>query len=78
MNCPKCGGKGKVIRPYHTQENETIRHIVCTDCRHEFYSVEYEVECTSQLRADIGNIYSGLQAKYRQNRKEKLMKGTAL
>ena len=74
MNCPKCGGKNIVKRPYQTPENEIIRHRHCLECSHDFYTVEYEVEYTPQLRADMGAVYSVQQAKYRQNRKAKRMK----
>lgn len=53
MNCPKCGEKAVVVRPYQTQDNETIRHKKCTVCAHVFYTLEFEVPLTPELQNDI-------------------------
>lgn len=53
MKCSKCGGKTKVMRPYHTSENETIRHRKCDSCGHDMYTVEAEVEYTDKIHRRI-------------------------
>ena len=75
MTCPKCDGKTTVKRPYHTSDNENIRHRVCLGCGHNFYTVEYEVEYTPKLKSEMSAAYSIVQAKYRQKYKDAKMKG---
>lgn len=43
MNCPKCGGKAKVLDCARSPE-ETYRERKCKVCGYAFYTVEYEVE----------------------------------
>ena len=50
MNCPKCGGVIKVIRPYQTAKNDTLRHKKCDECGHNIYTLETEVEYTGSIR----------------------------
>lgn len=42
MNCPKCGGKIKVLDVRHPSISESLRRKICTVCGHIFYTVEYE------------------------------------
>jgi transcriptional regulator NrdR family protein len=47
MTCPKCNSKTRVAKTRHnTTENETYRKRICLNlaCKHQFFSVEIDVE----------------------------------
>lgn len=57
MKCPKCGGKVFVTdTAQHTDANETYRRKMCQSCQNPFFTVEFEIENTKELRA-IWNTY---------------------
>ena len=44
MTCPKCGAPTRVKDSVtNTDDREVYRLVYCTNCRHEFHTVEYEV-----------------------------------
>lgn len=53
MNCPKCNSsKTKRTGCVHTPDNEKYRQYECFDCKHLFYSVEFEVEPNEKFRKE--------------------------
>lgn len=56
MTCPECGGKTRVVDLVKTPDNEVYRRNKCTNCEHEIFSVEFEIEDDKTLR-DIWNRY---------------------
>ena len=40
MNCPKCGGKFRVLKPMHLDHYTTVRKLQCTKCGHRDMSTE--------------------------------------
>lgn len=67
MLCPKCGSKTRVI-DNSKAPTETYRHRRCNVCEHEFFTIEYEVECTGKFMSiyyEHHRVYQRLR-----NRKE--------
>lgn len=53
MICPKCGGKTTVEdNSFNPDTNELSRRRRCKACNHEFFTMEFEVECTEQFKKD--------------------------
>lgn len=57
MKCLNCGGKTRVLRPYHTPENETIRHRRCCECGRDMYSIESPVPYSNEFRAKVNELF---------------------
>ena len=57
MKCLKCGGKTGVADLVHTENNETYRRKECRVCKHEFYTIEFEIECDEKLSTEWGKFY---------------------
>lgn len=49
MNCPECGGQTRVVKPFHTTKNQTLRWRACANCGHRFYTLETEIEKTGTV-----------------------------
>lgn len=65
MKCSKCGGKIGVIDLVHTDNNETYRRKMCQVCKHEFYTIEFEVECDEKFSTEWGEFYRSGYARKR-------------
>ena len=53
MICPKCGEKTTVVdNSFNPGTNELSRRRRCKVCNHEFFTIEFEVECTEQFNKD--------------------------
>lgn len=51
MLCPACNEKSVVVDLSHNLDDaETYRLRRCTNCRHEFYTVESIVDCDNYLK----------------------------
>lgn len=58
MKCPKCGStKIKNTDHVDTPENEIFRQKECWNCKHLFYTVEFEVEPNERFRAEWAAYY---------------------
>lgn len=67
MNCPVCGSKTKVIGSKDDCES-VHRRRRCDDCKHVFYTAEYEVRSSDH--------YDALMNQYMKQRCVKLVLGT--
>lgn len=86
MICPDCGGTnvGVIDNSFNPETNEAYRHRKCKDCLYRFYTIEFEVEATTQFKNDFYNnsryVHNGRKqaAKCKEERrvaKEKRLKG---
>ena len=58
MKCPKCGSdKLRVTDVVKTPENEIYRQKECRDCKHLFYTAEFEVEPNDRFRSEWARYY---------------------
>ena len=70
MNCPKCGaapkGAVRAIDTYFDSANgEYLRRCRCAKCMAEFYTIEYVVEPTDNMLAQLApvqGLHAGLKA----------------
>lgn len=54
MKCPNCGGKNYVCDTVHNYKtNEIYRRRKCTECKKVFYTVEFEIELTKDVRESL-------------------------
>lgn len=50
MICPKCGSPTRVKDSVvNTTDNEVYRLVVCSKCKHKFYTVEFEAVCNKEF-----------------------------
>ena len=71
MRCSKCGGMTKVVRPFHTPENETIRQRKCRECGHDMYTIESEVPYSSKLSLRIWQLFNDYKRELAERREAK-------
>ena len=51
MECPECGYKTNIVKSvYNSDSNELYRKRRCAGCDSLFYTVEFEVELTEQIK----------------------------
>lgn len=58
MLCPKCSGKTRIVASYvNMNEEERYRHYSCKNenCNYKFYTVEFIVEETEDLKRQVIN-----------------------
>lgn len=55
MICPDCGGTriGVIDNAFNPETNEAYRLRKCKDCLYRFYTIEFEVEATTQFKNDF-------------------------
>lgn len=71
MRCSKCGGMTKVVRPFHTPENETIRQRKCRECGYDMYTIESEVPYSSKLSLRIWQLFNEYKRELAERRETK-------
>lgn len=57
MVCPKCKGKVVIVDSVNTPEEEIYRRRKCIECGHNFYTVEFEVECNAKFEEEWAAYY---------------------
>lgn len=58
MKCPKCGSdKIKNTDHVETPENDIYRQKECWNCKHIFYTAEFEVELNEKFREEWARYY---------------------
>ena len=52
MRCPKCDFMTRITSMTVSDENEVYRRRKCCECGHKFFTIEFEIEETEQLKQE--------------------------
>jgi transcriptional regulator NrdR family protein len=64
VSCPKCGGKGKVLKRRISREGVIIRRRRCGRCLHHWYTAQVEEVCCPDAVVRYGFDADGIEQVY--------------